>query len=102
MSLFHYSALAAKIIRIAKLNIGRFITELGGDIERSGSRISSDIAYRQVFSRHRNIGTIEDQAPKISNSYVEKNATVLGDVQINEYSKIGHNVVLRAEVSPIR
>lgn len=100
--MFYYPALAVKVIKLSKFTIGRFITEIGGEIERFGSRISSDMAYRQIFSRHRNIGSIEDQEPKISNSYIERNATVLGDVQISEYSKIGHNVVLRAELSPIR
>jgi carbonic anhydrase/acetyltransferase-like protein (isoleucine patch superfamily) len=99
---YNLGLLISKSIKTAKLAIGRFITEIGGDLERKGSEYSNDIAYLQVFSRHRKFSSINDVFPQVSNAHIAENSSILGDVQINSYANIGHNVTMRAEVAPIR
>ena len=102
MSMIQYSNLASKVFKYTKFYLGRFITEIGAGVDKKGSSYSEDLAYAQTFSRHRKISIINEIKPQISNSFIAENASVLGDVRINSYSNIGHNVVLRAEISPIR
>ena len=102
MSLVLSKQFAQKIFNQLKKFVGRFVTELGGDLERSGSRMTDDVAYKQVFSRHRNITSINDVKPEIKDSFIASNATVAGEVQIDSYSYIGYNVVMRGDSSPIR
>ena len=99
---YNMGLLISKTIKSTKLFLGRFITEIGGELERKGSEYSNDIAYLQVFSRHRKISSINDVFPQVSNSHIAENSSILGDVQINSYANIGHNVTMRAEVAPIR
>lgn len=87
-----------------KLLFGKFIQEIGGDLERFGSVLCSDLAYTQVFSRHRNVSTISDDfSPEINaTAIVSPNSTIVGDVTIKGYSTIGYNSILRAEHNTIR
>jgi len=87
----------------AKNFIGKIIIEAGGDMERKGSDLIGDVAYLQVFSRHRNITKINEIKPDVSHdSFITSNCTLAGDVQVKAYSNIGYNSVLRAELAPIR
>ena len=102
MSMLNIPFVISKTYKYSKFILGRMISETGAKIDRIGSVMSDDIAYAQVFSRHRKTSIINEVKPEISNSYVAENASLLGDVRISSYSNIGHNVVLRAEISPIR
>lgn len=94
----------SQIMLKAKARIGRVVQEMGGDLERLGSNLTEDVAYKQVFSRHRQITAIDEiYKPSVAgNSFVSDNASLVGDVDIKDYSCIGFNSVLRAETSPIR
>eukprot|EP00340_Litonotus_pictus_P000500 CAMPEP_0170515972 /NCGR_PEP_ID=MMETSP0209-20121228/2341_1 /TAXON_ID=665100 ORGANISM="Litonotus pictus, Strain P1" /NCGR_SAMPLE_ID=MMETSP0209 /ASSEMBLY_ACC=CAM_ASM_000301 /LENGTH=251 /DNA_ID=CAMNT_0010800707 /DNA_START=28 /DNA_END=783 /DNA_ORIENTATION=+ len=82
---------------------GKLVTEVGGDLERMGSSLCEDVAYKQVFSRHRNIANINTSKPEVSeSSYYTPNCTILGDVHVSSFSTIGYNTTIRAEISPIR
>jgi hypothetical protein len=83
---------------------GKIVQEIGGDIERFGSVLCSDLAYVQVFSRHRNISSIESEFhPEINaTAIISPNSTIVGDVSIKGYSTVGYNSVIRAEHNTIR
>jgi len=100
--MFHIPTLISKTLNQTKLFFIRFITEIGGDLERKGSKLSNDIAYFQILSRHRKINPYLDILPTINNSKISENSTLVGDVQVNQFTNIEHNVVLRAETAPIR
>jgi hypothetical protein len=87
-----------------KVFLGKFVQEIGGDLERFGSILCNDLAYVQVFSRHRNISSLTPElTPEINaTAIVSPNSTIVGDVSIKGYSTIGYNTVLRAEHSTIR
>lgn len=87
-----------------KFFLGKLVQEIGGDIERFGSVLCSDLAYTQVFSRHRNISTVShDFSPEINaTAIVSPNSTIVGDVVVKGYSTIGYNSILRAEINTIR
>lgn len=94
---------ACTYIKNLKKGVGIVVQEFGGDFERSGSFIIGDVAHMQVFSRHRQIQPVCDITPTLSSScHISQNATLVGDVHIKEYSQVGYNCVLRAEISPIR
>lgn len=100
--LYNYPLLFAKTISYGRVQIGSFIAELGSKIDMSGSFLSEDIAHLQRFSRHRKISSINEIQPQIGDSFIAENASILGDVRISSNSNIGHNVVMRAELVPIR
>lgn len=99
MSLFTLSLSTFKQMRN---KIGLYISELGGGMDRFGSRLSDDIAYTQTLSRHRNIMALEEVKPSVDFSFVASNSTLVGEVSLSSYSSIWHNATLRAEYSPIR
>jgi carbonic anhydrase/acetyltransferase-like protein (isoleucine patch superfamily) len=85
-----------------KYSIGFFISELGGGMDRFGSRLSEDISYTQTLSRHRSIMALDEVKPSVDYSFVASNATLTGEVNVSAYASIWFNSTLRAEYSPIR
>lgn len=67
-----------------------------------GSKLTDDVAYMQIMSRHRNKNIIDGSRPQVDESYVANNSTLAGEVHIGSYSSIGFNVVMRADAHPIR
>lgn len=101
--MFKISTILSFAYKRLKFHVGRYVVEIGGDIERYGSFLASDVAYLQVFSRHRKISRIGYFTPEINNtSIVSENSSCLGDVQIKAYSTIGYNAVLRGDCATIR
>ncbi len=100
--LYNIPALLSKTLKYYKLILGKTITEVGGEIERAGSRMSNDIAYLQILSRHNKFTMIDEIKPTVSNAFICDNSTLCGDVQVGSFANIGHNVSLRAEVASIR
>ena len=101
--MFKISTLLSIASKNSKRTLGKFIQEFGGDIERWGCVYLSDVAYKQKLSRHRNVNLVRDIKPEINNtSFISENCTLLGDVQIQSYSNIGYNVIMRAEENTIR
>lgn len=68
--------------------------EAGLDIDRRGCDKMNDISCYESYSRHRNILSIHEQQPIISNSaYIAPNATIVGDVFIAKDSYFGFGSV---------
>ena len=89
--------------KLLKGMAGKFIQEIGGELERKGCQFSNDISYQAIYSRHRNVSYIDNVAPEINKtSILAENSTIVGDVIIQSFSNIGYNAVLRAEDSVIR
>lgn len=94
---------ACSYVKNLKKTFGIIVQEFGGDFERNGSYITGDVAHMQIFSRHRTLQPINDISPTISSScHISPNATLVGDVHIKEYSQVGYNTVMRAELNAIR
>jgi carbonic anhydrase/acetyltransferase-like protein (isoleucine patch superfamily) len=100
--MFHFPTIVSKTLNQTKLIIIRFITEMGGDLERKGSKLSNDVAFFQILSRHRKLNPFYDILPTIGNSKISENSTLVGDIHVNQFTNIENNVVLRAETAPIR
>lgn len=56
----------------------------------------------QNLSRHRRILKIQDLQPSIEAGYVAPNATLVGEVYINQYASVWFNTTIRAEYNPVR
>src|SRR5438552_1476204 len=93
---------ATKALKVSKFYIGMFLSELGGGVERLGSRLTEDRAYLQQLPRHRNIFPIFENKPNIDYSFVAENSTLAGEVFVSSYASVWYNAVLRAEYNAIR
>ena len=91
-----------KSFKQLRQSFGLFVTELGGGMERVGSRLSDDIAYTQNLSRHKNIMTFYDNTPSIDSAFIAPNSSIIGEVQIGSYSSVWYNATLRGEMNAIR
>ena len=83
-------------------NAGRFARELGLTMDRYGSRMSNDIAYRLDFTRHRQILPLYDAVPRTKDAWIAPNATLVGNVILSKYATIWYGAVLRGDMNPVR
>ena len=72
------------------------------ELDRMGSQYTSDIAYLQETSRHRQRMPLYDGVPQTSDAWVAPNATLVGDVIISKWATVWYNVTIRAELNPVR
>ena len=63
-------------------------------MDRYGSYHMNDIAYAQRLNRHRKIMPIETGVPKVSDSWVAPNATLVGNVHVSKWATIWYGAVL--------
>lgn len=71
-------------------------------MDRFGSRMSNDVAYMQELSRHRQVMPLYDVVSTIDNAWVAPNASLIGEVIVSKYATVWYNVVIRAELNPVR
>lgn len=94
--------LVGKITQRVNFNIGKVLKEAGLAMDRFGSRMNNDIAYMQELSRHRQVMPLYDVAPNVDNAWVAPNASLIGEVIVSKYATVWYNVVIRAELNPVR
>lgn len=90
------------MIHLSKHSLGRFMKELGLQLDRLGSVYSYDIAFRQKLSRHQKVVPLYQHNPDVRNAWIAPNATVIGRVLLSPWSTIWYGAVLRAEINTIR
>ena len=71
-------------------------------MDRFGSRMQNDIAYRAELSRHRQVMPLYDQIPQTKDAWVAPNATIVGNVFLSKYATIWYGATLRGEMNAIR
>ena len=71
-------------------------------MDRFGSRLNNDIAYRSLNSRHRQVLPLYDSIPEITDAWVAPNATLVGNVFLSKYVTIWYGVTIRGEINPVR
>jgi gamma-carbonic anhydrase len=71
-------------------------------MDRFGSRMQNDVAYMQELSRHRQQMPLYDVVPHVDNAWIAPNASLIGEVIVSKYATIWYNVVIRAELNPVR
>jgi carbonic anhydrase/acetyltransferase-like protein (isoleucine patch superfamily) len=64
--------------------------------------MSNDVAYLQELSRHRQVMPLYDVVATIDNAWVAPNASLIGEVIVSKYATVWYNVVIRAELNPVR
>ena len=85
-----------------RLSIGRFLKELGLYLDRYGSEVGYDMAYRQRLSRAQQILPLFEHKPDVRNAWIAPNAHLLGRVLVSPWATIWYGAVLRAELNTIR
>ena len=78
------------------------LRETGQALDRSGSRLTDDLAHLEKYSRHRNIMPIFDSWPSYGNSYIAPNASIIGDVNIGNACSVWYGVIIRGDINAIR
>lgn len=67
----------------------KYIYSFFAALDRYGSKMSKDIAYREPLSRHRSVMPLYDMVPVIyPQAFVAPNATVIGEVIIGNETQI--------------
>ena len=94
--------LVGKISQRVSYNIGKVLKEAGLAMDRFGSRLNQDVGYMQELSRHRQVMPLYDIVPKIDNAWIAPNASIIGEVIVSKYATVWYNVVIRAELNPVR
>jgi carbonic anhydrase/acetyltransferase-like protein (isoleucine patch superfamily) len=94
--------LIGKMSQRVSYNVGRVMKEAGLAMDRFGSRLSNDVAHMQELSRHRQIMPLYDIAPTVDQAWVAPNASLIGEVLVSKYATVWYNVVIRAELNPVR
>ena len=71
-------------------------------MDRYGSRMNYDVAFRADLPRHRQIMPLYDQVPVTKDAWIAPNAALVGDVFLSKYVTIWYGATLRGELNPIR
>mmetsp|Transcript_6870 Transcript_6870/g.10776 ORF Transcript_6870/g.10776 Transcript_6870/m.10776 type:complete len:237 (-) Transcript_6870:361-1071(-) len=83
--------------------LGLMIRETGQALDRLGSRLQGNYAFREKLSRHRTLMNLYDKKPRVgSESFVAPSASLIGDVSIGKNSSVWYGAVLRGDVNSIR
>ena len=82
--------------------VGRALRETGQAIDRVGSSLMGQYAFKEELSRHRRVMPIGDLRPSVGNAaFVAPNASVIGDVRVESGAAIYYGAVLRGDRSAI-
>jgi carbonic anhydrase/acetyltransferase-like protein (isoleucine patch superfamily) len=71
-------------------------------MDRYGSSLSHDVAYRLDFSRHRQVLPLYDSIPQTYNAWVAPNATLVGNVILSRFATVWYGAVVRGDMHPVR
>jgi gamma-carbonic anhydrase len=91
-----------KVTQRLQYNVGRVFKEAGLAMDRFGSRLENDIAYMQDLSRHKQTMSLYDVKPTVDDAWIAPNASLIGEVIVSKYATVWYNVVIRAELNPVR
>jgi carbonic anhydrase/acetyltransferase-like protein (isoleucine patch superfamily) len=89
----------AKNFRIV---LGRMVRESGQALDRSGSRLTNDVAYLERNSRHRRIFPLAHLWPSFGKSFIAPSACLSGEVQVGDNCVVGYGVSIRGDFNAVR
>lgn len=83
--------------------LGKSIRETGQALDRLGSRVQGNYAFKEKLCRHSRLMPIYGKHPFIEEgTYVAPNASVIGDVDVGEKSAVWYGAVLRGDINSIK
>jgi carbonic anhydrase/acetyltransferase-like protein (isoleucine patch superfamily) len=83
--------------------VGRGIRETGQAIDRLGSTVQGNYAFKEQLSRHRRLQNFFDNKPKVGEkSFIAPNASVIGSVEVGDKTSVWYGAILRGDVSKIK
>ena len=72
-------------------------------MDHHGSRLTKDIAYLELTSRHRNRMNIYDLVPRVFNqTFLAPNSTLIGEVVVGANSSVWYGASLRGDNAAVR
>ena len=86
----------------SSLLLARVMQDIGLDLDRRGSSMTRDVAFRLKYSRHRVLTPAYEKHPIIHEAWVAPNASLLGEVLVGSHVKIWYNAVIHGEVNAVR
>ena len=90
------------MVKRAKYNTGKVMREAGLGVDRTGSRLTNDIAYMEELSRHRTQLPLYDLKPITQNAWVAPNATLVGEVYVSKWATVWYGAVVRGDINAVR
>lgn len=71
-------------------------------MDRYGSQLHSDAAYKIDYSRHRQMMPLDQFVPKAYNAWIAPNSTLAGNVFVSKYATVWYGVTIRGDMHPVR
>ncbi|GAB4818672.1 hypothetical protein N2152v2_005718 [Parachlorella kessleri] len=89
-------------LRYALYRVGFWVRETGQALDKLGSRLTGNYAYREDISRHRTLLNLFDKVPSLGNNvFVAPSAAVIGNVKLGDKASVFYGSVLRADAGSI-
>lgn len=82
--------------------LGRALRETGQALDRAGSRVQGNYAFKETLNRHRRVMALFDKRPVLGDDvFIAPNASVIGNVSIGTGAAVWYGSVLRGDVNTI-
>lgn len=65
------------------------------------SRVGDNVEYFENLTKHRAIYRLFDLSPVIGSCYIAPNATIAGEVELDNFVSIGYNCVIRGDINTV-
>lgn len=90
------------MLRVATVTLGKAFRETGQALQRMGMRAQDNWIFQEKICRHRAIMNLFDQRPQMkTNNFIAPNASVIGNVELNDSASVWYGAVLRGDQSSI-
>lgn len=89
-------------LRYAAYRVGFWLRESGQALDKLGSRLQGNYAFREELSRHRTVMNLFDKNPTLGRDvFVAPSAAVIGNVQLGSKASVFPGTVLKADAGTI-
>lgn len=90
------------LVKQAGMILGRALRESGQALDKVGSIMTRDVAFRENYSRHRKLMNLDQLVPSHGKSFISPNSTLIGEVMVGNSCSVWYGVVIRGDYSAVR
>lgn len=82
--------------------LGRGLRESGQALDKVGSIMTRDVAFKENYSRHRKLMCLDQLVPSHGKSFISPNSTLIGEVLVGNGCSVWYGAVIRGDYSAVR